>query len=138
MQDNRIQPGEISYLAHGTTVATNALIEKHGAKVALLTTAGFKDLMEIGWQKRPSLYDLLKPKPQSLIRPGMKFEVNERILYDGRVKIPLDEKEVTDTVRQIKRAGAESIAVCTIFSFINPVHEKKIKDIIEREFPRPM
>jgi N-methylhydantoinase A len=135
LQDNRIQPGEISYLAHGTTVATNALIEKHGAKVALLTTAGFKDLMEIGWQKRPSLYDLLKPKPQSLIRPGMKFEVNERILYDGRVKIPLDEKEVTDTVRQIKRAGAESIAVCTIFSFINPVHEKKIKDIIEREFP---
>jgi len=135
LKENAIKPEEISYLAHGTTVATNALIEKHGAKVALLTTAGFKDLMEIGWQKRPSLYDLLKPKPQSLIGPGMKFEVNERILYDGTVKTPLNEEEVVDVVLRIKASGAESIAVCTIFSFINPSHEKKIKSIIEREFP---
>lgn len=135
LKENAIKPEEISYLAHGTTVATNALIEKRGAKVALLTTAGFKDLMEIGWQKRPSLYDLLKPKPQSLIGPGMKFEVNERILHDGTVKTPLDEEEVMDVVRWIKATGAESIAVCTIFSFINPSHERKIKSIIEREFP---
>jgi N-methylhydantoinase A len=135
MADNGIRPEEISYLAHGTTVATNALIEKKGAKVALLTTEGFKDLMEIGWQKRPSLYDLLKPKPQSLIGAGMKFEVSERMLYDGSVKIPLDEKQATDVVRRIKAAGAESIAVCTIFSFINQSHEKKLKSVIEREFP---
>lgn len=135
LHDNEIKPEEVSYLAHGTTVATNALIEKKGSKVALLTTKGFKDLMEIGWQKRPSLYDLLKQKPQSLIQPGMKFEVDERIIYDGSAKRSLDEEETAGVVRKIKEMGAESIAVCTIFSFINPSHEKKIKSIIEKEFP---
>ena len=75
---------EISYLAHGTTVATNALIEKKGARVGVITTQGLKDLMEIGWQKRPNLYDLLRPKAQSIIPPGLKCEVPERILSEAR------------------------------------------------------
>ena len=83
---------EISYLAHGTTVATNALIEKKGARVGIITTQGLKDLMEIGWQKRPNLYDLLRPKAQSIIPPGLKCEVPERILSDGTIYTPLDEE----------------------------------------------
>ena len=125
----------MSYLAHGTTVATNALIEKKGARMGLITTQGFKDLMEIGWQRRPSLYDLRKPKPESLIPAGMRQEVQERILHDGSVRTPLDEDSVRNAVRCLKAMGAETIAVCTLFSFINPAHEDRIKEIIQEEYP---
>ena len=135
LKDHNIRPDEVKYLAHGTTVATNALIEKKGAKIGLITTEGFKDLMEIGWQKRPSLYDLLKPKPMSLIQPGLKCEVKERIVYDGSVKIPLDEDSVERAVNYLKENGVKGIAVSTLFSFINPTHEKRIKEIIQEMYP---
>ncbi|MFK9093846.1 hydantoinase/oxoprolinase family protein [Bacillus salipaludis] len=130
-----IKPEQVSYLAHGTTVATNALIEKKGARIGLITTKGFKDLMEIGWQKRPSLYDLLKEKPKSLIPPGLKCEVEERIFFDGTIDIRLNEEDVREAVRHLKNKDVQAIAVCTLFSFINPVHEKRIKEIIIEEFP---
>lgn len=130
-----IKPENVSYLAHGTTVATNALIEKKGARLGLITTKGFKDLMEIGWQKRPSLYDLLKPKPESLIPAGLKCEVEERILYDGSVHTALNEKQVREVVRYLKEQKVQTIAVCTLFSFINPSHEQRIKEIIREEYP---
>ena len=75
LTEDCIKPEQVSYLAHGTTVATNALIEKKGARLGLITTKGFRDLMEIGWQKRPSLYDLSKQKPESLIPDGMKLSL---------------------------------------------------------------
>ena len=135
LAEQHIDPMDVSYLAHGTTVATNALIEKKGARMGLITTQGFKDLMEIGWQRRPSLYDLRKPKPESLIPAGMRQEVQERILHDGSVRTPLDEDSVRNAVRCLKAMGAETIAVCTLFSFINPVHEDRIKEIIQEEYP---
>ncbi len=135
LEQERINPDEVIYLAHGTTVATNALIEKKGAKIGLITTKGFKDLMEIGWQKRPSLYDLLKKKPESLIQAGLKCEVNERIMFDGTVRTPLDENDVRKVVKYLKSQNVQAIAICTLFSFINPLHEKRIKDIVEEEFP---
>ncbi len=135
LSEDCIGPEQVSYLAHGTTVATNALIEKKGARLGLITTKGFRDLMEIGWQKRPSLYDLSKQKPLSLIPDGMKCEVEERILYDGTVKTALNEDSVRDAVRYLKEQGAQTIAVCTLFSFINPEHEVRIKEIIEEEYP---
>lgn len=135
LQQHEAQPGQVVHLAHGTTVATNALIEKKGARMGLITTKGFRDLMEIGWQKRPSLYDLLKEKPQSLIPPGLKCEVAERVLYDGTVQLALDEADVRKAVAQLKAQKAQSIAVCTLFSFINPDHEKRIKEIILEEYP---
>ncbi len=130
-----IKPSEIEYLAHGTTVATNALIEKKGARLGLITTKGFRDLMEIGNQKRPSLYDLLKDKPESLIPSGLKCEVEERIMHDGKIKIPLKEQDVLDAVEYLRKRGVATIAVCTLFSFINPVHEKRIKEIIHEVYP---
>lgn len=131
----KIQPNDISYLAHGTTVATNALIEKKGARVGLITTAGFKDMMEIGWQKRPHLYDLHRPKATRIIPHGFEREVPERILYNGEVYISLDEDEVRKVVRDLRKMGAESIAICFLFSFINPVHECRVKSIVQEEFP---
>ena len=82
---------EVSYLAHGTTVGTNALIEKKGCRLGLITTKGFKDLMEIGTQRRPSLYNLRAPKPYPLIPSGLNCTVTERIRYDGSIETPLDE-----------------------------------------------
>ena len=128
-------PQDVSYLAHGTTVATNALIEKKGARIGLITTEGFKDLMEIGWQKRPNLYDLLKPKAPMLIPPGMRCEVPERILFNGEIRVPLDEEAVRKAAEYLVAHGAEAIAVCTLFSFLNPIHEKRIKEIILDLFP---
>lgn len=135
MADKRIKPEEIVYLAHGTTVATNALIEKRGAKIALVTTRGFRDLMEIGWQRRPSLYDLHKQKPQSILALGQCYEVTERILHDGSVKTPLSEEETRSIARSLKNAKVQSVAVCTLFSFLNPTHERQIKKIITEEYP---
>ena len=135
LESEKIDPKEVEYLAHGTTVATNALIEKKGARMGLITTKGFKDLMEIGNQKRPSLYDLLKPKPESLIPPGLKCEVEERLLHDGSVKTPLNEEDVRRVARYLKKQNVTTIAVCTLFSFINPAHERRIKEIIAEEYP---
>lgn len=135
LEKENIQATDIEYLAHGTTVATNALIEKKGDSIGLITTYGFKDLMEIGDQKRPSLYDLLRPKPVSLIHPGARWEVHERILYDGSIRQSLQEQDVLDGIAHFKKLGIRSIAVCTLFSFLNPTHEQKIREIIRREYP---
>ncbi len=126
---------DVTYLAHGTTVSTNALIEKKGARVGLITTEGFPDIMEIGIQKRPFMYDTLGQKPEPLLVNGMNRDVPERIGHDGSVLTPLDENEVRKVVRLFQENGVNSIAVSTLFSFINPAHEKRIKEIIEEEYP---
>jgi len=135
LKSYNIKPEEVEYLAHGTTVATNALIERKGARIGLITTKGFKDLMEIGWQKRPSLYDLLKPKPQPIMPGYWICEVEERISHDGSVLIPLNEDEVRKAVEYLKAQKVDGIAVCTIFSFLNPKHERRIKEIIKEIYP---
>ena len=128
-------PEQVSYLAHGTTVGTNALIEKKGCRLGLITTKGFKDLMEIGTQRRPSLYNLQAQKPYPLVPSGLNRTVTERVRYDGTVETPLDEEETRQVVRELKAQGVAAIAVCTLFSFINPVHELRIEEIIREEFP---
>lgn len=129
------QPEMVNYLAHGTTVGTNALIEKKGCRLGLITTKGFKDLMEIGTQRRPSLYNLRAQKPYPLIPSGLNCTVTERIRYDGSIETPLDEEETRRVVRYLKEQKVAAIAVCTLFSFINPVHEERIEGIIHEEFP---
>ena len=131
----KVQADSVSYLAHGTTVGTNALIEKKGAKLGLITTKGFKDLMEIGNQRRPSLYNLQAQKPFPLVPSGLNCTVTERIRYDGTVDTPLDEEETRQVVRYLKEQQVVAIAVCTLFSFVNPVHELRIEEIIREEFP---
>ncbi len=110
-------------IIHGSTIATNALLERKGALCALVTTQGFKDLLQIGRQNRPALYDLLGEPQQALIPPGLRFEVNERVNKDGDVLQPIDLSDVDVLIPQLKLAGVESAAVCFLFSFLHPEHE---------------
>jgi N-methylhydantoinase A len=111
-------------IVHGTTVATNALLERKGARTALVTTAGFEDVLEIGRQARPDLYNFGVSKPATLIRPELRFGVRERVGADGAVLEPLRKNDLTALVKKLKLSQAESIAISFLFSFANPTHEK--------------
>jgi len=111
---------------HGTTVGTNALLQRRGARTALVTTAGLEDVLAIGRQARPSLYNWNVVRPAPLVPSELRFGVRERIGADGSVVEKLEEGELTRLVKKLKRARVESIAVCTLFSFLNPAHEQRI------------
>jgi N-methylhydantoinase A len=117
---------EVSRFAHGTTVATNALIERSGGKVAMITTAGFRDLIEIGRQVRPKIYDLKADAPAPVVPRQLRFEVRERIGSRGEVVTVLDEAEIEAVVDAVAASGADCCAVCLLFSFLNPEHERRI------------
>ncbi|MET0622413.1 MAG: hydantoinase/oxoprolinase family protein [Pyrinomonadaceae bacterium] len=114
-------------VVHGTTVGTNALLERKGARAALVTTKGFEDVLVIGRQARGSLYDLDWTRPAPLVADSLRFGVRERVAADGSVVEELEDEEVAALVRKLKRAGVESIAVCLLFSFAAPRHERKIE-----------
>jgi N-methylhydantoinase A len=124
-----------NYFGHGTTVATNALIQHRGARVGLITTAGFRDLLEIGRQKRPSLYDMFADKPQTLVPRHLRYEVTERLHHDGRVETPLDLEGVRKAARALREDGISAVAICFLYSFINPVHERQAREIVSDEIP---
>ena len=126
---------EVSYLAHGTTVGTNALLTGRGVRTGLITTKGFRDLLELGRGRRPHLYDLQADKPEPLVPRDLRLEVTERVRHDGRIEIPLDHDEVRSAVRELKAKGVESIAVCLLYSYLRPEHEQQIDQIIAEEFP---
>lgn len=122
-------------IIHGTTLVINAIIERKGAKTALITTKGFRDVLEIGRGIRYAPYDIFAEFPKPLIPRHLRFEVDERVRSDGSVLKPLDPKEAIQVVRQILQLKVESIAVCLINSFENPIHELMLKEIIEKEAP---
>ncbi|MDY6951099.1 MAG: hydantoinase/oxoprolinase family protein [Thermodesulfobacteriota bacterium] len=113
----------MSSFSHGTTVATNALLERKGAKVAFVTTKGFKDLLYIARQKRPRLYDFDCARPTPLVGRTLCFEVDERLAPDGSVITPLTKSDADTVADQIARAGAVGVAICLLFSYKNPSHE---------------
>ncbi len=113
-------------IVHGTTVATNALLERKGARTALITTAGFEDVLEIGRQARPDLYNFNGTRPAPLVPAELRFGVNERIAADGSVLTVLSVTELAKLTRQLKRVRVESIAVSLLFSFAHPAHEQAI------------
>ncbi|SEF15096.1 N-methylhydantoinase A [Rhizobiales bacterium GAS191] len=134
---SRISGGNIDvvYFGHGTTVATNALIVGRGADTGMITTAGFRDILELRRQKRDSLYDLQTQKPKILATRDERLEVRERVLFDGRILIPLAEEDVRAAVRRLREKGVRSIAVCFLFSYIEPQHELMVKRVIREEIP---
>ncbi|EWY41005.1 methylhydantoinase [Skermanella stibiiresistens SB22] len=127
--------GDIAYFGHGTTVGTNALIQHRGVRTGLITTDGFRDLLEIGRQKRPDLYDLQADKPQMLVDRELRIEVPERVRFDGSVEIPLDEEAVRAAARQLRASGAKSVAICFLYSFVRGDHEATVRRIVAEEFP---
>ncbi len=118
-------------VVHGTTVATNALLERKGARTALITTRGFRDVLEIGRQNRPDLYALEPQKPPPLVPRELRLEVAERVDHKGRVLQPLDMASVDAAIAELQRLGAESVAVCLLFSFLYPEHEATIAARLE-------
>src|SRR5215831_14124490 len=127
---------QIEELRHGTTVASNAILEHKGAKVGLITTKGFRDVLEIRTLRAPRLYDLAWQKPPPLIERYLRKTVDERIDHVGAVERPLEPKDAERAVDALLAEGVEAIAVCLINSFVNPAHELAIKQIIERKAPR--
>jgi len=111
---------------HGSTVATNALLERKGAATALITTAGFEDVLEIGRQNRPRIYYLYPSRPDPLVPARLRFGISERVLFDGSVLVPLKAADLRSLVEVLRRARIQSVAVCLLFSFANPAHEKQI------------
>jgi N-methylhydantoinase A len=126
---------QVSFLGHGTTVATNALIELKGVRTGLIVTDGFRDLLEIGRQKRPSLYDMTADKPEVLVPRDLRIEVPERLRADGSVDAPLDEDAVRAAIRRLNAAEVKAIAVCFIYGFLNTAHEARVVELINEEFP---
>lgn len=114
------------HIIHGSTVATNALLERKGARTALVTTRGFRDVLQIGRQNRPALYDFASAPPPPLAPEDLRFEVDERISAQGEVLQPLDPSQVQELIPELRRQEVESVAVCLLFSFLHPQHEQII------------
>ena len=132
-----IRPAEVDRFVHGSTVAINALIQEKGAVTGLLTTEGFEDTLEIGRHKRSRLYELhLEPETPVFLAPRRRRRgIPERIAADGSVVTPLDEEAVAAAAADLVRQGAAAFAVCYLFSFRNPEHERRTRDIVRTAHP---
>ena len=126
---------DVRFLAHGTTVVINALTEHKGACTALITTRGFRDVLEITRANRPDLYNLLYAKPRPFVPRRLRLEVAERVTYKGEVLTPLAEDDVRAAVAEARRLGAEAIAICFLHSYANPEHERRAAEIVREEWP---
>src|SRR5918996_2712789 len=128
------EPERVEGFTHGMTVGTNALLEERGARTALIATRGFADLLEVGRQNRPSLYHPCRGRPAPLVDPELRFEADERIGTDG-VITELRDQEVQRLVAALREASPESIAVCLLFAFGDPAHERKIAGALREALP---
>ncbi len=132
IENYNVDPSQIELFAHGTTVATNAVLERKGATVGLITTSGFRDILEIGRQMRQQMYSVrLEPETPVFLAPGRRrFGVIERVGPDGEIITPLDESSVLEALTSLQTQKVSSVAIVLLFSFMNPVHEKRIREII--------
>ena len=128
-------PPETADLVHGSTVATNALLERKGARTALITTKGFADVLAIGRQNRPDIYALVPQKPAPLVPAAWRFEVAERVTASGEVLQPLDLSDLPAIWQQLKAESVESVAICLLFSFLYPSHEQQIRQFLLEQSP---
>src|SRR5213083_2013681 len=124
-----VRPDEVRAVVHGTTLATNALIEKKGARTALLTTEGFRDALEIGREGRYDMYDLFIDPPPPLVPRHLRREVPERLLADGSISRALDEGAARRALAELAREGVEALAICLVHAYVNPVHERRLAEL---------
>jgi N-methylhydantoinase A len=135
MRAYSIAPSEVGLLCHATTVVTNALLEGKGARVGLVATRGFRDVLELRRSSRGNLYDLFQDPPATLVPRRRRFEITERVGADGQIVTPLSETEIDGLVADLKAARVESIAVSLLFSFLNPTHEQDLGHRLRAAFP---
>ncbi len=131
-------PSSLDQVFHGTTIATNIVIEHNGATVGMITTEGYRDILHIARHKKPlnfSNYQDLPWQRYPIVRRRYRLTVPERITKDGVALVPLDEEKAREQVRRLKAAGVEAVAVCFLFSFLNPAHEARVAEIVREEFP---
>jgi N-methylhydantoinase A/oxoprolinase/acetone carboxylase beta subunit len=133
-----VTPADLGQVFHGTTIATNIVIEHNGATVGMITTEGYRDILHIARHKKPlnfSNYQDLPWQRYPLVRRRYRLTVPERITADGEVLVPLDEERARERVRRLKEMGVDAVAVCFLFSFLNSEHEKRVAEIVREEFP---
>src|SRR4051812_16964442 len=135
LNDGDVQATQVGQVVHGTTLITNALIERKGAKTALITTAGFRDAVEIGREHRYDLYDLFLELPPPLVPRRLRHELNERIYSDGSVHQPLDLSEVDELIDWLRVERIEAVAVALLHSYQNPAHERAVAERIAAKAP---
>jgi N-methylhydantoinase A len=136
LRDLAIPPGAVAEILHGTTVASNTILQKSGAATGLITTRGFRDVLEIGRIRMPEMFDLTWSKPQPLVPRRYRLEVTERIAADGEIIEDLNEPELLAAAAQLHAAGIESIAICFLNSYRNPVHEQRAEAVIRSAYPQ--
>ena len=130
-----VEGADVEFFAHGTTVVINALLSRRGARTALVTTAGFRDVLEIARGNRPDLFNFAFRKPRPFVPRSRRFEVKERIDYRGQIVRPLRDCALERLVEQIGRTEVEAVAICFLHAYVNPVHEVKVEALLRREFP---
>jgi N-methylhydantoinase A len=135
LEEAGIAPAQVSLVVHGTTLATNALIERRGVTVAMLTTEGFRDALALGTESRFDQYDIAMEKPQPLVPRRLRLGVPERLDARGEVLVPLDEQAVRDAAAAFREQGVESVAVAFLHSYVNDAHEKRAAQILREEMP---
>ncbi len=135
LQTTNISPSDIAHVVHGTTLITNTLIERKGAKTALLTTAGFRDVLEIGNEGRYDMYDLALKKPMPLVERRLRFDISERITADGDIWKALDVHALKATLKQLNDEQIEAIAVCFLHAYTNPIHELEALKVVREMLP---
>ena len=130
-----VDPAAIGFLGHGTTVAINTLVQRKGVKTGLITTRGFRDVLEIQRTNRPDMYNLFFRKPVPLAPRGLRMEIDERILADGTVAVPLDAAGLHAAVTQLLAQGIDALAICFLNSYVNPAHEEAAAAYVRAHFP---
>ena len=135
LSDAKLNPADVSEVLHGTTVGSNTLLQKVGARTGLLTTKGFRDVLEIGRIRTPDMFDLTWDKPQPLVRRQLRREINERMDARGNVLQAIDQDEVAQVGRELVALGVESVAICFINSYRNPAHELMAERVLRQYFP---
>jgi N-methylhydantoinase A len=135
LQQAGIEPSDLELIIHGTTLATNALIERKGARTALITTQGFRDSLEIAYEHRFEQYDINMERPEPLVPRPRRYEVPERIAADGSVLLPMDEGAVERLADRMVTDGVEAVAICFLHSYQNAAHERRAQEIIARHIP---
>jgi N-methylhydantoinase A len=135
LAEAKVGGADIAEIIHGTTVATNAILERRGAKTGLITTEGFRDLLEIGRLRLSRLYDMDHRRPPPLVRRRWRLEVGERLDHRGEVVRPLDPASLEKAVDTLVEEGLEAVAVCLIHAYANPAHEREVGAAIRARAP---
>jgi N-methylhydantoinase A len=135
LRDVGVSPAEVGEIVHGTTVGSNTILQRTGARTGLLTTRGFRDVLEIGRIRTPRMFDLTWEKPEPLVPRRHRLEAVERLAADGSVVAPLDADSVRAAARQFRAEGIEAVAICFLHAHVNPAHEAEARAILEAEAP---